>query len=152
MMRLIRSTDWLEMAGGMREIQRNALLALTADATPLPTLQRLSQMKMTGMAFERDGELVAIAGSIPVHPGVESTFLYATDDFPKVILEVTHFFKTLFGVLKTFEGVHRVHSLGPANDPGGIAWKERLLGAWPEAHLEKYGKNGEDFVLHTVML
>ena len=150
-MRPIRSTDWLEMAGGMREIQRNALLALTADTTPLPTLQRLAASDPIGAAFERNGELVAIAGAVIVHPGVASTFLYATEDFRKVVLEVTHWFKRLFSALRIM-GVHRVHSLGPANDPAGRRWKEDILGAWPECHLEKYGKNGEDFVLHTVML
>ena len=150
-MRPIRSTDWLEMAGGMREIQRNALLALTAENSPLPTLQRLADSNPIGAAFERNGELVAIVGAVIIHPGVASTFMYATEDFRKVVLEITHWFKRLFGALRIL-GVHRVQSLGPANDPGGRRWKEDILGAWPESHLEKYGKNGEDFVLHTVML
>ena len=150
-MRPIRSTDWLEMAGGMREIQRNALLALTADTTPLPTLQRLAASGPIGAAFERNGELVALVGAVIVHPGVASTFLYATEDFRKVVLEVTHWFKRLFSALRIM-GVHRVQSLGPANDPAGRRWKEDILCAWPECHLEKFGKNGEDFVLHTVML
>ncbi len=127
-------------------------MALTHESSVVPTLLRLAETKKTAMAFERNGELVAIAGSVPVHPGVESTFMYSTDAFPKVILEVTHSFKVLFDVLKTRDGVHRVHSLGPADDPGGRRWKEKCLGARLEATLEKFGKNGEDFVLHTVML
>ncbi len=141
------------MAGGMRDIQRRALLALTAETSTIPTLRRLSESKPLGAAFEWRGALVAIAGAVEVHPGVASTFMYATDDFRKVVLEVSRFFKkTLFPLLKVPFGFHRVHSLGPANDPGGIRWKEDILGAWPEAHLEKFGKNGEDFVLHTLML
>ena len=151
MMRPLRGSDFLEMAGGMREIQRRALLALTDDTSPVRSLQHLSDSNPIGAAFERDGELIAIAGAVIVHPGVASTFMYATEDFRKVVLEITHWFKRLFGALRIL-GVHRVQSLGPANDPGGRRWKEDILGAWPESHLEKYGKNGEDFVLHTVML
>lgn len=151
MIRPIRSSDWLEMAGGMRDIQRRALLALTCDKTPVRSLLQLSDSAHEGVAFERDGHLIAIAGWVKVHPGVASTFMYATDDFRKVVLEVSHWFKSAFRMMKA-AGYHRVHSLGPANDPGGIRWKEEVLGAWPEAHLEKFGKNKEDFVLHTVML
>lgn len=150
-MRPIRSTDWLEMAGGMRDIQRKALLALTDDPSPVRSLQRISDSNPIGVAFERHGGLIAIAGAVIIHRGVASTFMYATDDFRKVVLEVSHYFRDLFELLRHF-GIHRVQSLGPANDPGGRRWKEDVLGAWPEATLEKFGKNGEDFVLHTVML
>jgi hypothetical protein len=139
------------MAGGMRELQRTALLALTAHATPLPTLQHLAASSPIAAACERNGELVAIVGAVIVHPGVANTFLYATDDFKKVILEVTHWYKALFSALKILN-IHRVQSLGPADDPAGHRWKENVLGARLEARLEKFGKNGESFVLHTVML
>lgn len=152
MIRTMTATDFLTLATGMKEVQKKALLALTADETPVNSMVRLWDSKPIGAAFERDGKLIAVAGALSVHPGVASTFMYATDDFRKVVLEVSHFYlDTLFPLLKKV-GVHRVHSLGPANDPGGRRWKEDVLGAWPEATLEKYGKGGEDFVLHTVML
>lgn len=136
----------------MSDLQRKALLALTSDDTPTAALVRLGATSPIGAAFERDGELIAVAGAVIAHPGVASTFRYATEDFRRVILEVTHYFKdTLFPALKAL-GVHRVHSLGPANDPGGHRWQQKSLGARPEAHLEKFGKNGEDFVLHSIML
>jgi len=148
----MQPTDFLTLATGMKDIQKRALLALTDDLTPVRTMQQLWDKKPIGAAFERDGKLIAVAGAMPVHPGVASTFMYATDDFRKVVLEVTHFFKdTLFPLLRKM-GVHRVHSLGPANDPEGRRWKEDILGAWPEAHLEKFGRGKEDFVLHSIML
>jgi hypothetical protein len=152
MMRQIRGSDWLEMAGGMRQIQRQALLALTDDATPVRSLLRISDSDLLWpRAFERGGELIALAGAAKVHPGVASTFMYSTDAFHRVVLEVTRHFKELFEYLREMD-YHRIHSLGPANDPGGRRWKEDILGAWPEAHLEKFGKNGEDFILHSIML
>lgn len=151
MMRRIRPSDWVEMAGGMSAIQRDALLATTADDSPVPTMVRLGASDPLGVAFERDGELVALAGAVIVHPGVASTFMYATD-LSRVILALSTYFRDLLFPYLRHIGVHRVHSLGPAHDPGGIRWKEDILGAWPEAHLEKFGKNGEDYVLHTVML
>lgn len=151
MRRPLHPVDFEEIAHTMCGIQKKALLALTFDETPEPTLLRLREMHPFGIAFERDGDLVAIAGAVITHPGVASTFLYSSD-LSKIVLEVSHYFRsTLFPLLKR-KGCHRVHSMGPANDPAGRRWKEDVLGAWPEAHLEKYGKNGEDFVLHAVML
>lgn len=135
----------------MCDIQKRALLALTFDETPEPSLLRLRAMNPFGIAFERDGDLVAIAGAAITHPGVASTFLYSSD-LGKVVLEVSRYFLiSLFPMLRQ-KGCHRIQSLGPANDPEGRRWKEDILKAWPEAHLEKFGKDGEDFVLHTVML
>jgi hypothetical protein len=69
-----------------------------------------------------------------------------------VILDMTRYFwDTLFPRLQR-AGVHRVHSLGPADDPGGRRWKEKCLGAKLEAILAGYGKDQEDFVLHVKML
>lgn len=152
MIRTMEATDFLVLATGMKEIQKRALMALNDDPSPVRSMVRLWESRPLGAAFERAHKLVAIAGALPIHPGVASTFLYATDEMPKIILELTHFYKdALFPMLKKM-GIHRVHSLGPAEDPEGIAWKERVLGAKPEAYLEKWGKGQEDFVLHSIML
>jgi len=150
--RPLHPVDFIEIAAGMKAIQKRALLALTNDKQTLPSLQRLWDSQPMGAAFERNGELIAIAGALITHPGVASTFMYATDDFKKVVLEVTHYFKdTLFPLLKEM-GCHRVHSLGLAEDPEGRRWKEDILGAWPEAYLDQYGKDREGFLLHSIML
>ena len=149
--RPLQRADLMALAGSMKDIQRRALLSLTSDEHPGPSMARLWDNKPIGGAFERAGFLIAVAGAVEVHPGVASTFLYATDDMGKVILELSRYFKLLFAHLKGM-GFHRVHSLGLANDPEGRRWKEDVLGAWPEAHLEKFGKGGEDFVLHAILL
>lgn len=150
--RPLRALDFMDLATGMKDIQKRGLLALTAEPTPTPSMMRLWESKPIGAAFERDGVLVCIAGAVVTHPGVASTFMYATDDFRKVVLEVTHYFKdTLFPLLKR-RGVHRVHSLSLADDPEGRRWKEDVLGAWPEAYLDQYGKRKEGFLLHSLML
>lgn len=151
MRRPLHPVDFEEIAHTMCDIQKQALLAVTFDETPEPSLLRLRSMNPFGTAFEREDGLAAIAGAAITHPGVASTFLYSSD-LGKVILEVTHYFRsTLFPLLKR-KGCHRVHSMGPANDPEGLRWKEDLLGAKPEAVLQGYGKGGEDFVLHRILL
>ena len=147
----MQKLDLITIAPAIKDIQRRALMATTAEDTHVGAIARLWDSKPIGATFGRDGEIIACAGAVLIHPGVASTFLYATDSMPKVIIEITRFYKKmLFPMLKKL-GVHRVHSLGLADDPAGCRWKEQVLGGKPQI-LEKWGKGGEDFVLHTLLL
>jgi hypothetical protein len=152
MIRQMTRLDLVALSTCMRGVQKKALLGLTAEDTSLPTLMRLWDMQPIGVAFERDGKLECVGGALPVHPGVASTFMYSTEDFKKVVLEVTRFFKRQLIPTLSKMGIHRVHALGRVDDLAGIAWKEQNLGMWPEAYFTRYGRDRGDYVLHTLQL
>ena len=129
----------------MKPLQRRSLLGTSYSLDCRDAIPR------TGVTIERDGRPVAIAGAVITHPGVASTFFYSTDEMGRCIVEITRYFLDLFREMAAM-GVHRVHALSLAEDYAGRKWKEQCLGAEVEAVLHKYGRNGEDYILHRLIL
>ena len=133
----------------MKADQAKSACALANTDDPLEAIQKLSLCAYVGVTVWRGEDPIAAAGAVLTHPGNATTFLYATDRWPEVVIETTRFFrKTLFPALQA-AGVRRVQSLSMAGDDRTNRWKERLFGGTQEAILSKYGKNGEDFVLYV---
>lgn len=152
MIRKATPDDFAEMAIYMQYVQLHALEGLLpARTTPEEHMLSLSRSADCAFAFEHDGVLVAIAGFQTVHPGVASTFYYSTEHAPHCFKDIHRFFLGMLGRLK-MHGYHRVHALGLASDRIGRKWKEKYLGAEIEAILAKYGSNGEDYILHRLIL
>jgi hypothetical protein len=96
------------------------------------------------------GTPIAVIGVVFPHPGVASTIFFATDQFRHVALATTRFIRrTLFPILLN-TGIHRLQvcSMVQPGDHSAHRWIWSF-GARPEAVLQKYGRNGEDFALYV---
>jgi hypothetical protein len=138
--------DVLYVAQNMRQADKDEIYAtrwndsaeqLAADAMLVP------QMCWTAC---KDGRPVAAFGAIPIHPGVWTVWMFATDEWPSVALLVTrHIIKKMMPSIKTGSktfkrGECKSHSLHHV----AHRWLE-YLGASKESIAYKYGKNGENF-------
>lgn len=90
---------------------------------------------------------VVICGLTPQRPGVLSTWMAGTDEWPRVVQEVTRFSKLMLEAALT-SGIHRIETLSAGFHTAAHRWF-RLLGLEQEAVLRKYGSGGEDFFLFS---
>lgn len=92
-----------------------------------------------------DDEPVCIGGFFEFWPSVVTLMLFATDDFPQIVVPLTRFMLRV--ALPSYEGagIHRVQAIALARNAETCRWLE-LLGLKREAVMRGYGKQGEDFI------
>lgn len=148
---MIKPLTWGDVcyvAARMKPDQARSACALADTDDPLQAVQGLANARYVGGCIWK-GEPIAVAGAVFNHPGVASTFMFATVRWPEVVLEVTRFIRrTLIPALEA-AGIHRLQSLSFAGDTRTNEWKERIFGGSQEAVLTGYGRNREDFVLYV---
>lgn len=87
---------------------------------------------------------VAVGDVLEIRPNVLTLYFFATDDFPRIALQLTRFLRyRLLGPLMLT--AHRVEAASMVGHDTAHRWI-RFLGLSEEAVLRGYGKNGEDFV------
>lgn len=150
MLKIVTWPDIQRVAASMRDIQRKAALALCGSDDIMEAIMPLATSPTIGATVWKGDEPIVAIGVVLVHPGVGSTFMYSTDRWREVLIETTRFFKRglVPGLVRA--GIHRIQALGLAGDPQTDRWKV-LLGATHSAELRSYGKNGEDYVLHSMV-
>jgi hypothetical protein len=90
---------------------------------------------------------VAIVGALPVWPGVWNVFMFATDEFPAVALNLTKLIKMrMIPALK--ESGHKVFCWSHEGHTQAHKWLE-FFGMYKEATVKHYGKNRETFYLYS---
>lgn len=100
-----------------------------------------------GWEFCIDGVVIGVVGVRPLWPTVWYAWMYATDDYDKVILTMTKWIRRVIIPMLWNGGARRVETKSLAKNTEAHKWLE-FMGAVLEAPLEAYGKNGEDFVVH----
>lgn len=92
-----------------------------------------------------EGKPIAVIGQIMLWPNVVSLLFFATEDFPKIIIPVTRFYRKLFNRFEA-EGVHRIQAVSLA----GYNYTHQFLSLFdlaPEGPpMLGFGKNGEAFI------
>lgn len=148
MIKIANLADVTYVAARMRPHDRAERVALSHGDDPvLAAVQFLRHPHMAVTVWK--GTPIAVIGVVFPHPGVASTIFFATDQFRHVALATTRFIRrTLFPILVN-TGIHRLQvcTMTGTPDSGRWIWS---FGARPEAVLQKYGKNGEDFTLYTL--
>lgn len=93
-----------------------------------------------------DGEPVAIGGFVPIWPGLGSGWIWGTDRWDEVVLEVTRAMKRSILPSLDRRGVHRIECRPMAGNDVVIRWLG-LVGFKQEAVTPRFGRGFEDFVL-----
>jgi hypothetical protein len=93
-----------------------------------------------------DGEPAVIGGFVPIWQGLGSGWMWGTDRWDDVILEVTRAMKR--HILPTLDarGVHRIECRPMVGNESTIRWLG-LFGFKQEAVTPRFGRGSEDFVL-----
>lgn len=117
-------------------------VALTRDCLAIPHFAWV-----TG----REEAPIAVVGAVPLHPGVWSCWMFATDEFPKIRIGMTKFARHVIVPALAQSGCRRAQCL---SDEGHVEAHEWLkaLGAVEESRMLGYGKSGETFICFVLML
>lgn len=145
--------DVLAVADNMREADAKEIYATMHQEMCNP--ESLARFIMScadrGMAFvavNSDKQPVAIFGAREKWPKVWSVFMFATDEFQSVGLEVTRFIKRRLIRMIANTGAHRADCHSAADHVWAHRWLE-MLGATRTHEEKKYGKGGEDFYCYA---
>lgn len=95
-----------------------------------------------------DGRPVAAVGAFPRWPNVWTAWAFGTDEWPKVVLRLTKHVRGFMLPALLNAGATRVDALSLETHSDARAWLE-YLGARPENVLDKWGKNGQNFVCYV---
>ena len=92
-----------------------------------------------------DGRPVVVGGVALHNPGCASMWMWATDEFRKVV-KTTARMARMFKASCRDVGVHRFQALSHAEHAEAHRWI-RFLGLEMECRLSRYGAGGEDFIM-----
>ena len=135
----------LQVALRMREWDKKEIYATRWHNDPAALARDCARCGTFGWIAEKDGVPVSVIGAVPVHPGVWSVFMFATDSFQQISLSLTKFVKRVIIPALKATGAHRAECLSLAGHVEAHRWLE-LLGAHREGEKRAFGKGGEDFV------
>jgi len=94
-----------------------------------------------------DGEPVVCCGAVPMWNGVWSVWMFATDRFDEISMSVHRFARRVFFPSLDAAGWHRMECRSLSTHDVAHRWLE-VLGAYKETETERYGKNGESFMVY----
>lgn len=135
------------VACNMREMDKREIYGLRWEDNPFVITNEVMAQRNFAWVGWVDQKPCAVFGGAPLHPGVWSMFMFATDDFPKLALGLTRFclkqgIPKLFGELKA----HRLQAHSHAKHHEAHRWLT-CLGARRESVLNGYGRDGSDYGL-----
>lgn len=88
---------------------------------------------------------VCVVGATQRWPNVWTAWMFATDEFPSIAKSVTRYVKDVLLPTVRNVGMVRADAKSLASHVAAHRWME-ITGARFDVKLERFGKNGEDFV------
>ena len=134
----------LYIAERMRDWDRREIYAARWTDDPFPlAAECLTYGDFTWIAGRE--RPIAFIGAAPMHPGVWSVLMFATEEFDRIRLSLTkHVIRVMIPALVNV-GAHRAECHSLEGHEEAHRWLE-ALGAKRESVRPGFGKNGEDFV------
>jgi hypothetical protein len=137
----------LHVAKNMREMDKEEIYATRWSDKPEDLARDAMLIPQMCWTAHKEDRPVAAFGAIPIHPGVWTVWMFATDEWPAVSLLVTrHIIKRMIPTIRRRDDSvfkraecrsHHLHHVAHR-------WLE-YLGASKESTAYRYGKNGENF-------
>jgi hypothetical protein len=109
--------------------------------------EQIAVLPGLGWMARQEGHMPAVVGGfVPVWPGLCSGWMFGTEAWPQVALEVTKYIcRTILPTLDA-QGYHRIECRPIAGNAAVIRWLE-LIGFHQEAVVAQFGQGREDFLL-----
>ena len=132
--------------GNLRDADEAELRATIGRGSAEATAKLIASIPGPKWEARAGDEPAAIGGFVPVWPGMGSGWMWGTDRWGDVIIEVTRAMKQ--HILPTLDarGVHRIECRAMASNTASIRWLE-MLGFKREAVTAQFGQGREDFIL-----
>jgi hypothetical protein len=140
--------DLTHITRNLRPRDKEELFATRFGDDPEAFASSIAQTGSFQWGVYLDGVPVAAIGAMPRWPGVWSMWAFGTDDWPKVALTLTRHVRRFMIPALLRAGAHRADAAALATHTDARRWLE-AVGAKPENVLDKYGRNGETFVLYV---
>lgn len=138
----------LHVCQNLRQMSKDEMFGTKDIEDPAKLAKELFNAPGFKWVFYNAGKPVALLGAINSWSGVYALFGIGTDDWQSVWREVTRVARRdMFDAVKA-TGAHRAHCMTLASHTDTHKWL-RLLGAKDKVVLNKYGKNGEDYVMFS---
>jgi hypothetical protein len=133
----------------MRERDHAEIYALRWDEDPEKLVQEMLPVtRAMCWVWERDGVPVSVQGAVPSRPGVWQVFAFGTDDWPRVVLDMTRLARRFIVPALLRAGFRRCECRALASHVDSRKWIVSL-GAHEEAVLEAFGNKGETFISYV---
>lgn len=138
------------VAANMRERDRREIRALCWTDDILAEIRAVN-LRFAWTAFDNGHyNPVCIFGVTIPRPNVASTFKFSTVHWPLVAIDVAKYARRVMIPAVWAAGVHRIQAFSMVESGQDSGWF-RMFGATQEAVLKGYGKNGEDFMLFSLL-
>ncbi len=150
----IRPLDYESVLYVADRMRRGDREEIAATREPFDTVELTRDCLRVGhfaWVAGRDDPPIAVVGAVPMHPGVWSCWMFATDEFPRIALGLTKFARRVIIPSLAQSGCRRAQCLSAEGHDVAHEWL-RSLGAIEESRMEGYGKSGETFVCFKLML
>lgn len=139
--------DALYVARSMRDVDRREISATLWSFTPWDFAVDCTRLPGSAWAALVDGEPVAIGGIALNQPGVGQAWMVGTPKLPLAAVTLTRFCKDVTHRMLTEDsGINRIQAFSAAFHTEAHDWLN-AVGLNAAQPLQKYGKEGEDFIL-----
>jgi hypothetical protein len=135
----------------MRGADAHEIYATTNAPTPDAYVDEMMLLKRAGLSgwiASLDGVPIATLGIMPMWQNVVSVWMFATDDFPKIAMQLTRFVRRNLVPSLAASGIHRAQCFSMNDHVMAQRWLE-ILGAKREGVAKGFGNSGEDFTLYS---
>jgi hypothetical protein len=143
--------DVIDVALAMREDDRREVMA--TRWTDCPYAFAADCMRLPGSriaAIHESGNAVAVGGVALNQPGVGQAWLIGTDAIGAYGVEIAHAARKVIATLFSAGELHRIQAYSAAFHTRAHRWL-KAIGLREEARLPAYGKDGEDFLIFSVV-
>lgn len=143
--------DALHVALNMREEDRAEVMATSWSEDPFDFAVECIRSPGIKLAVrDENGVAVCIGGVALNQPGIGQAWLVGTPDIGRLGIEVAHAARKIFKTMMDEGGIHRIQAHSAAFHSWAHQWLS-LVGLKEESRLPKYGKNGEEFIVFSVL-
>lgn len=142
--------DLYTIAENMREWDRREIFATRWSDDPSELARDTMAVSYEfGWIASRDNRPIAAVGAVPLHTGVWSVWMYATNEFPRVGLGLSRF--VVRCMKPALQGMaHRAECRSMDGHEDAQKWLE-FIGFKRESSIPKYGRGGETFHLYSIV-
>lgn len=139
------------VVNNMRKSDVHEIFATTNASSAQEYVDEMMMLKRAGLCgwiASQDGVPIAALGIMPMWHNVVNVWMFATDDFPKIALQLTRFVRRNMVPALTSGGIHRAQCFSMNGHVVAQRWLE-ILGAKREGVAKGFGSGGEDFTLYS---
>lgn len=131
----------------MREMDRREIYNMRGHDNPFQLAREIVLAATYGRAgiAERSGRPCGIIGVSPMWPGLWSAWSFGTDDWPKAVMELSRYGRSVLEPFVRARGAHRVQCESHIDHIEAHRWL-MAMGATVEGRLRAYGRDGSDYL------